>query len=309
VTSPLTMSRRHPTAERYEEIEQDFYRDDRRPRRDYSEIDVDITRGQNRDLDFLRDDYGRNSNAGPLVVRESRPAPRARSVERDEVIVRRGERDGYRRDAEKDEIDVTVRREEDRPRPRRREIEREDLRVRRSDNDLRRRRNIEVDDDVYIRRDKGRPTREVEKEEITIRRDREDRSSRGDLVDDRESIHVRTRSRSRHRDHDSLPPPVSRRPVERDTEEVIIRRRDRRDDYESPSPRRPSPRRKVDKEEIIIRRTEERSPTPPPLPPPEPEPLPIIRRPDVYERVHQEIITHHRHVDHGKLASFYCRLS
>jgi hypothetical protein len=343
---PITMSRRYPTAERYEELEQDYYRDDRRSHRDYQEIDVDITRGgRDRELDFLREDYGRNTTAGPLVVRETRPAPRARSVGRDEVIVRRGERDGYRRDAEREEIDVTVRRDEERPRPprrrevdreeidvtvrrdeerprpprrreadreeidvtvrreeerprppRRREIEREDVRIRRSENDLRRRRDIEIDDDVYFRRDKGGRTREIEKDEVIIRRDRDDRSSRADTIDDRESIHVRTRSRSRHREHDSLPPPISRRPVERDSEEVIIRRRDRRDEYESPSPRR-----RVDKEEIIIRRTEERSPTPPP---PEPEPIPIIRRPDVYERVHQEIITHHRHIDHGMLISF-----
>jgi hypothetical protein len=54
----------------------------------------------------------------------------------------------------------------------------------------------------------------------------------------------------------------------------------------------------VIKDEIIIRRREQRSPerlpTPSPPPPP-PAPEPEIRPPII-----QEIITHHRHIDHGK---------
>src|ERR1700753_2945720 len=160
-------SRRCPTAERYDEVERDFYRGGRRSTREYDELDVDITRSSGREPDFLREDYGRTT-AGPLVIRESRPA-RARSVEREEVIVRRGDRDSYRRDAERDEIDVIVRRDQDRPKPRRRELEREEVLVRRSDPDMVRTREIERDDDVYIRRGGRRRDREVDREEIVIR--------------------------------------------------------------------------------------------------------------------------------------------
>jgi hypothetical protein len=86
----------------------------------------------------------------------------------------------------------------------------------------------------------------------------------------------------------SLPPPRSRGElVAREREEFVVRRRE-------PSP--PSPKREVVKDEIIIRRREERSPSPAPLPPPPPPPQPEIRPPII-----QEIITHHRHIDHGKL--------
>lgn len=81
------MSRRGypPVADRYDDREQDYYR---RPRGNYDDVDIDIDidrqraparpatvlsdrraeRGP-RQPDFLREDYGRNPNQGPLVVR------------------------------------------------------------------------------------------------------------------------------------------------------------------------------------------------------------------------------------------------
>lgn len=87
----------------------------------------------------------------------------------------------------------------------------------------------------------------------------------------------------------SLPAPRSRGElVAREHEEFTVRRRDT-----SPQAR------EVIKDEIIIRRKEERmpspSPSPEPLPPPPPPPLEPEFRPPII----QEIITHHRHIDHG----------
>lgn len=89
----------------------------------------------------------------------------------------------------------------------------------------------------------------------------------------------------------SLPAPRSRGElVAREHEEFTVRRRDT-----SPQAR------EIIKDEIIIRRKEERmpspSPSPEPLPPPPPPPLEPEFRPPII----QEIITHHRHIDHGKL--------
>jgi hypothetical protein len=113
---------------------------------------------------------------------------------------------------------------------------------------------------------------------------REQRSPPGRGRDNyKEKIHIRERSsQSRHRS-------TSRGAlVARKEEEWVVRR-----------PRTPPPR-DWEKEEIIIRR-KERSPSPEPEPPreptPEPQPPPIepIYRPPII----QEVITHHRHIDHG----------
>jgi hypothetical protein len=55
--------------------------------------------------------------------------------------------------------------------------------------------------------------------------------------------------------------------------------------------------REVVKDEIVIRRMEERSPSPEPLPPPPPPPA--APEPEIRPPIIQEIITHHRHIDHG----------
>jgi hypothetical protein len=283
--------RRYPVAEAYEDRQSDFYRPSgRRSGREYEELDVDIRRG--RDLDFLDDDYGRTQ--GQLVVRETpREAPRsvrARSVEREEVTVRRGD---TRRRVEKDDIDVTIRRDEGSvrsaprrapPRERVRDLERDEIVV--DHRDIRRGgRVVGHEDDIIINHnDRGRDPR----------------------INDRESIQVSHRSRSRPR-YDAVPPPP--RSVSRDREEIIIDRRRTRARSRSSSFSRSPPRRRgnVDTEEIIIRRTEQRepSPLPPPrIPTPEPEPLPTpIMRPPIHQQIHQEIITHHRHIDHGNLTT------
>jgi len=254
-------------AERYEEVERDSYRGGRRGTRDYEELD----------LEFLREDYGRNPNAGPLVIRDSRrvddrrPEPRrTRSVEREDITIRHRDRDSYRRDAEREEIDVTVKHDSSRP-PRRREIER--------------------DEDFYVRRGSGRRPDRVEKEEIIVRHD--DRGRDRNELEHVDDIRIRHRSKSRQRQR-SLPP----RRVERDNEEIVVshRHRQSRDRSRSSSHSR---RGRIDTEEIIIRRREERSPSPRPPPTPEPVIIPTIVRPPIHEEIHREIITHHRHIDHG----------
>lgn len=107
-------------------------------------------------------------------------------------------------------------------------------------------------------------------------------------------IDIHNHHQHQNRERSAAPPPrqrsMSRGPmVAREREEWLVRR-----------PRTP-PQRDYEKEEIIIRRRE-REPTPepprepspepePPAPPPEP---PVIRPPII-----QEVITHHRHIDHG----------
>lgn len=388
------MSRRgrdYPTADYYEERQQDFYRRDRprRSAREYDELDVELSRARSHP-DFLRDDYGRPS-AGPLVVRErreerevdiddtrsvrsnatsrrparrevereeviiregdrpqrERPREREREVERDEFILKRGEpappprprreerdveieikreeRDApprprvREREVEREEVDVRSVRSErpppPRPMPREREVEREEFIIRRGEGERRPppRREVEKEEVIIrtneaerprARRPSPRRATEVDKEEVLIRQTtREDdtrsvRSSRPrEVSEEREKIVIRARSRGRER---SIPPPVDRgNIVQRDTEEFIIRRRRPPSPSPSPSP----PRRDVEREQIIIRERKERSPSPAPLPPPpqEPEPvrMPPIFRPPIHQEIHQEIITHHRHIDHG----------
>ncbi|KAK5019370.1 hypothetical protein LTR16_000635 [Cryomyces antarcticus] len=337
------MSRRYPTADLYEERERDFYA---RPRteRDYDELDIDISRTRaparvyspppqdNRRgavPKFLREDYGR-TDAGALVVRErvtedfdrppSRPKPREREVEREEVIIRdrevreperrrerprerdvereeiiirRGEREPERprpRDVEREEVDIQIRRSEREreperrraPPPREREVEREEIVLRRGEVERRpppREREVEKEEIIFRRgeREPERPRpREVEREEVDIqirRGEREERPAAREV--DRELV-IRRRE-------PSLPPPI----IAREREEYVYRRR---------KPETPPPR-EVEKEEIIIRRRE-RSPPAAPSPVREPSPPPPepIRKPPVI----QEIITHHRHIDHGK---------
>ena len=136
----------------------------------------------------------------------------------------------------------------------------------------------------------GPPTRVVEREEIDI--DIRDRHThRGHVHEDEIDIRIREQERP-------APRPRSRSRgilVGKKEEEWIIRR------PRSPSP--PPPPRDHEREEIIIRRRERtptpeppREPTPPPPKPatPPPPPEPIIRPPII-----QEVIHHHRHIDHG----------
>lgn len=311
------MSRRYPTAELYEERQRDFYRNGNRSDRSYDELDLELRRGgdpRRSAPDFFRDDFDRHSSAGQLVVRERReddfvrgpprrrevekdtlvirggrpaspPASSVREVERDEISIRRADVDRRRpREVEREETDITIRRR-DQSRPRGHEVreverEREDIVFRRGDGARPRPREVDIErEDVRFRERSSPPRRrDVEGEDIVFRHEHRESSRNGRERDvHKDTLVVRGRERS-------LPPPRSRGDlVAREREEFIIRRR-------SPSP----PAREVIKDEIIIRRKEERSPTPPPLPPPPPPPEPEIRPPII-----QEIITHHRHIDHG----------
>lgn len=323
------MSRRYPTAELYEERQRDFYRNGNRSDRNYEELDIELTRGgdpRRSAPDFLRDDYNRPT-AGPLVVRTreeeistrgprgrreveedtlvirgGRPAPpssssisvREKEYERDDITVRSGAtgRPGRRpREVDQEETDITIRhREQSRGPPARsatREVEREDIIFRRGDGAPPRPRPREVDierEEIKFRA-RSPPRREVERDEFVFRHEHRDDSRHGgrEREVEKDSITIRGRERS-------LPPPRSRGElVAREHEEFIVRRRE-------PSP----PPREIIKDEIIIRRKEARSPSPPPRrsPSPPPPPPPEIRPPII-----QEIITHHRHIDHGKWGS------
>ena len=333
------MSRRYPTAELYEERERDMYRGGNRSHANYDELDLELRRGagagpRSSAPDFFREDYNRPT-AGPLAlrprdedsfsrgprshrgfdddtrsVRSARPPPPPASSIRDlDPPVRRGTRD-----FEVDETDIKIsRREQSRPRqPEIRAVEREDIVFRRGDGprappprevdfereheDVRFRGRGRGDGiDIHASRSEvSRHGRDVSAERGSIRfqeRDgnfelranRREYSREGrDSSRERSSLTIRGRERS-------LPAPRSRGElVAREHEEFTIRRRDT-----SPQPR------EVVKDEIIIRRKEERMPTPSPSPSPPPPPPPPMLEPEIRPPIIQEIITHHRHIDHG----------
>ncbi|KAF2272365.1 uncharacterized protein EI97DRAFT_462013 [Westerdykella ornata] len=310
------MSRRYPTAELYEERQRDFYRGRDRVDRSYDELDLELSRGTNPRRsapDFFRDDYGRSSTAGQLVVRKREedmsstrssrggrreveedtlvirggrggpPSPvSVREIDREDIKIRRSDGERRRpRDVERDETDVTIRhRSHSRPRVEVRDVERDDITFRRGDGSRPRRREVDFEREEVKFREREPARRDVDHEEYVFRHEHRDDSRHGrDTEYHKDTFVVRGRERS-------LPPPRSRGDlVAREREEFVIRRRE-------PSP--PPAPREVIKDEIIIRRKEERSPSPEPLPPPPPPPQPEIRPPII-----QEIITHHRHIDHG----------
>jgi hypothetical protein len=313
-------TRRHPTTERYESIERDYYHRDGH-RGSYDELDAEISTASGSTREYVRERERpphRDWDREPEVVRDR------------ELVVRRGERDRYRRDVERghdeDEVDVvttTVRREQSRERPREvvreivrekrepsrerprevvrevvrevreppppREVVREIVREVRDDHHRAPARHRDDEIDVTVRRDeRGGGRRARETEEVDVRVSRRDDHRRDwdhgrerdyDVVDERETMRVRERSRSRHR--------PSR---ETEEEEILLTRRRRGNGSSDSSPRR----RTVEKEKIIIKKTKERSPSPPA------ETVHILRPPIVQE-IHKEVITHHHHVDHGEL--------
>lgn len=374
------MSRRD--YDRYDDRQSEIRRPPR-SRREYNELDVDIdinqtsyeaprpsrrqttrvtererddvsttSRRRPRQPDFLREDYGRNSNAGELVVRTKReeddyvssaPArkrslesvkPRHRSrngwVEEDTKVVYK-ERERSRAppypqsDAGGGEEEEIVFKERDRPRARGGRTEGNiDIRIREDERVEARppRREYKDNEEIRFSRSQGPPARtEVDKEEITIRerdrvqeRPRQKRGEELDIdidIDRRERERRPTRGRG-NRDEEidiniretSAPAPRQRSMsrgalVRKDREEWVVRKKREPSPSPSPSP----PPRDYEKEEIIIRR-KARTPSPEPEPEPEPEPLreptpeppklePIYRPPII-----QEVITHHRHIDH-----------
>ena len=383
--------REYPVADNYDDTRSDFYRRPRRDR-DYEDLEVDITRERYpeerrprhetvvkerdsvverrapRQPDFLREDYGKSSTAGQLVIREerreddtynraprrrrsvesarSRPPPE-RTEEEIKIVHRERERDRRppypdtqvddkeeiifrertrsrppprERGGEKEEIDIRITHDERdrRPSPPRSEAPIEEIRFRRGGGDRpgppaeKVVERTEIDIRERERSAAPPPARSrVEREEIDIRERRSPappRSERGGV--DREEIIFRERrsppgrGRATFEEIDiresSAPPPRHRsasRPqlVARKEEEWIVRR-----------PRTPSPPppRDYEKEEIIIRRRKERTPSPEPEPPREPTPEPSPPPPPQLEPIYrppiiQEVITHHRHIDHG----------
>ena len=289
-------TRRFPTTERYESIERDYYHRDGH-RGSYDELDAEISTASGSTREYVRERERpphRDWDREPEVVRDR------------ELVVRRGERDRYRRDVERghdeDEVDVvttTVRREPSRERPREvvrevvrevreppppREVVREIVREVRDDHHRAPARHRDDEIDVTVRREErggGRRARETEEVDVRVgrrddhRRDWDHGRERDyDVVDERETVRARERSRSRHR------------PSRETDDEIVLTRRRRGDRSSDSSPRR----RTVEKEKIIIKKTNER------LAPPPVETVQIVRPPIV-----QEVVTHHHHVDHGEL--------
>ncbi|GIZ45213.1 hypothetical protein CKM354_000839300 [Cercospora kikuchii] len=255
------------------------------------------------------------------------PYPASQAEEKEEIIYRERTRSRpppRERVSEKEEIDIKISREEHEARSQASRSDPppvEEIRFRRGGGDRPAPppKTVEKTEiDIRERERSAAPSRSrVEREEIDIRErfspaPRPPRSERGDV--EREEIIFRERrsppgrGRAKFEEIDiresSAPPPrhrsVSRHQlVARKEEEWVVRR-----------PRTPSPPppRDYEKEEIIIRRTKERSPSPEPEPepeppreptpepsPPPPPPLEPIYRPPII----QEVITHHRHIDHG----------
>lgn len=238
------MSRRY--TDRYEE--RDYYERPSR-RRDYEEVDIEVDRERferrpsraavleeryrsSRQPDFLREDYGRDA-AGPLVVRETE---KVKEIQRD-----RGRTDMSAAGSRRGESVERVTKEEVVIKDRVRD---DDILEERRPRRARDREEIIVDDRRLEARDRPRDRgyRDVEDEEVFIRRGERDYSPPGRrkeiILDDRDLYIYRGGSR---------PPP--RREFER--EEVRIR--------EEISPPRDEVVKEVEKEEVVIR---ERDPSP-----------------------------------------------
>ncbi|EME44947.1 hypothetical protein DOTSEDRAFT_70857 [Dothistroma septosporum NZE10] len=238
---------------------------------------------------------------------ESRAPPPPRSeAPVEEIRFRRGGGDRPappKSTVEKTEIDITERERGAAPPPSRARtvIDREEIDIRES-----------------RRSPAPPPPRKVEREEFEFR-EREVRSPPGrgrDFSREEIDINIREQSRGpppRHRSQSRgvlvgrkeeewiVRRPRTPPPREYEKEEIIIRRKER-----SPSPEPPPPPANYEKEEIIIRRKARTpSPEPPPREPtPEPEPEPSPPPPPALEPIYrppiiQEVITHHRHIDHG----------
>lgn len=251
---------------------------------------------------FLREDYGRTS-AGPVVLRareredfEFVPRPRRRSpspeperkIEKEEIIIKRDQSESRppprQREVERDEI-IIRREEKDQdvrpPPPREVNTTKDEIIIRREEKDSDRRSRYDDYSDIGSRRGDydRRPARsEVDRDEIIIRREEEKLDPRryDDYALARPKSHERARSRARRSSSGS-------------NEEIVIRR----DEVRGRSGDR-------ERQEIIIRKSS-RSPSPSsissaPAPRAAPPPAPqIINAPTI----HQEVITHHRHIDHG----------
>ncbi|KAL9089021.1 MAG: hypothetical protein Q9159_002739 [Coniocarpon cinnabarinum] len=302
--------------------------DRRKPARDYEEEEILV---KTKSRDKTRDPPARYRDEYDVDIRETESRRPERRRERDDVDV-----DVYEKRSAapsrrgRDEVDVDIRESDTRSRTTRRDHDHDDI-----DINIRstsrpappKRMNTE---DIVFRRGEGerrRPTESVaNKEDIHIRRDDHFDNRRGGS---RERINIDIRETSRDR-----APPRPRSNYDREEIDIRIREdeeRRRTDDANrntlvvrerSPSRQRrvaseredyyfrrrsPSPPPRNEQEEIIIRRNRQRTPSPSPSPPrapspPTPEPMPelppIIRPP-----IHQDVITHHRHIDHVRALS------
>ncbi|KAL8843339.1 MAG: hypothetical protein Q9170_000197 [Blastenia crenularia] len=262
-------------------------RERERPReKDYKDEEIIIRRGsRSRERERPRE---REHKDQEIVIRRSsrsreRERPRQSDFREEEIIIRRDEKERERpRQSDFREEDIIIRREErerERPRERDRGYEKDEIIIRREERDPPRTRASSFDrETIKLRVDEREPRRaksraDFQEEDITIRRSERGRPSR-DFHEEDLIIRRRDASRETRRT-------VRSRSRSRDREDITIRHDERGGRH---------------RDEIIIRR-DEKSPSPepvyaPPLPPPEPEP---IRAPPI----HQEIITHHRHIDHG----------
>lgn len=238
-----------------------------------------------------------------ITIRErSRGPPREkeRGYEEEDIIIRRDERRAPPREWERErgfEEDIIIRRNEpsrDPPRDRGRDFEEEEITIKRDERRRPRAASYERDSLTISSSDRERPrTRSTrgkfqgEEQQIIIRRDEPRSRARSRAGYEEEEIDIRRgggwdRERARER---------SRETHRGDYEDITFKHDDSNGRH---------------KDEIIIRRPE-RSPSPEPIREPvrepvrEPEP---VRAPPIV----QEVITHHRHIDHGKLPSRYGRI-
>ncbi|MCJ1468586.1 hypothetical protein MMC07_007215 [Pseudocyphellaria aurata] len=308
-----------------------------RPRERLRETEVDreeitIARGpreRQRPREYETEEVRYRRDSRPQIARQReeyvfRPRPREPSFEREEITIQERERK-YERPQKRDYKDeeIIIRKGE-----REKDYGEEELIIRtnekakikpwekyRTDEQERKPRPKERDygsekEEIVFRR--GERDHGSEKEEIVFRRGERDALRPRAVSYERESITIknedRERPRARSRDYRNeditirRSEPRARSRGHRD-EEITIRRDDtpeseyRREENDITIRHDEKHGRRRD--EVIIRRNEkEREPSPEyvpaPLPPPPPEPEPIRAPP-----IHQEIITHHRHIDHG----------
>lgn len=245
--------------------------------RDLLEIDINSRRERERDRqpDFLRQDYARADDQ-PLVLRKrevetferpiqrrSPPRRRSPSVERERVRTRVVER-------ERERTPSPVERERVRTRVVERTRERSPSPV-----------QIERVRSRVVERERERSQEERYRTRIVERERERERS----FSPPGERIRTRVVERDRERSRDREPSMERTRTTTR----IVERERER-----SPSPIRERERIRT----RVVERERERSLSSESSVSLPPEP-PIIRAPPI----HQEIITHHRHIDHGKLPS------
>ena len=247
-----------------------------------------------------------------ISIRErSRGPPREREYrDEEDIIVRRDERSrGPPR--ERDRFDEEVIIDRDRRRPRAASYERDSLTISSGERDRPRAKSRGdfrgEEEKIIIRRGEPRPrTPPRDEEQIIIRRSEREPRPRSPPRDEEQIIIRRDEGRSRA--------PSRGRFEEEDItfrrgagERERVRERSRetfRGEYEDVTFKHDDENGRH-RDEIIIRRNE-RSPSPEPIPEPPP---PRVPEPTRAPPIVQEIITHHRHIDHGKKSEAPPRVS